>query len=580
MPIDATPLLQHTLALADPQLVLAQSAFVLVSWWKFLFFFIPLLAWGVLVSKVFDKHAERFHLGREAWGSVHLALGLVALLAGLAVPIPTGWGFLVGFAVMLVILAIDVLVFTTITNRDERVPDHLKLKLNLSGLAEASQRRKAAKQAATVSLEIKDGSGRLVPAPDKETPEYEVRVEAEQVFIKARDMRAGRLIITARAPEAGGSAAEFIIDGVRHPGEALTPQNAKAIIDFWKSCAGLDVKDVRRRLTGKCEVTDDAGVRTRIKMISIGHKGGLRLTMLFNPVESVTRKADDLGLSPVQREILDEIVTDPGGLVLLGAGPMNGRTTTFYSIIQMHDAYTSNVQTIEIEPMAELEGIRQIDFDPASDAEFSTTLRSILRRDPDVVGVAEMPDVETAKEIMHADLDRTRVYLSLNVDSALGAIQVWLKASGDPAKATAKLRGVVAQKLIRQLCGNCRVPYQPPPELLKRLQLPSKVQQLYKKGGQVLIRNKAEICPVCKGIGYEAQIGVFEVYPIGPTEQKMIAAQDWSGLRGEMRKRKLPSIQQSALLKAVDGETSMEEVQRIMAQPKMARKPAKEAAKN
>ncbi len=575
MPIDAIPLMHHSPLTTGTPIVLAQNALVLMSWWKFLFFFVPFLGWAWLVSKVFDKHAERFHLGREGWGAVHLTLGLVALVAGLAVPIPTGWGFLVGFALMVFILAIDVIAFTTITNRDERVPDHLKLKLNLAGLAEASQRRKAAKQAATVSLEVKDSNGTIIPAPDKETPEYEIRVEAEQVFIKAREMRAGRLIITARPPEAGGSAAEFIIDGVRHPGEALTPQKAKAIIDFWKACANLDVKDVRRRLIGKCEATDDAGVRTRIRMTSIGHKGGLRLTMIFNPVESVTRKVEDLGLTDAQREALDEIVASDGGLVLLGAKPMQGRTTTFYTVVQMHDAYTNNVQTIEIEPMAELEGIRQIEFDPTSDAEFSTTLRSILRRDPDVVGVAEMPDVETAREIMHADLDRTRVYLSLNVDSALGAIQIWLKAAGDPAKASAKLHGVVAQKLIRQLCGNCRVPYQPPPELLKRLQLPSKVQQLYKKGGQVLIRNKAEICPVCKGIGYEAQIGVFEVYPIGPTEQKMIAAQDWAGLRGEMRKRKLPSIQQSALLKAVDGETSMEEIQRITAPPRKS-KPVKQ----
>lgn len=566
MPIDATtaPLLFGSIFQASDAVTpisLAQSAFVLVSWWKFLFFFVPLLLWGVLVSKVFDKHADRFHLGREKWGATHLTLGLIAVLVGLAVPIPAWWGFLVGFIAMVFILAIDVLVFVSITNRDERVPEQHRLKLDLSSMAEASGKRRAAKQAATVSLEIKSGSGSLVPAPDKESPDYETRVEAEQVFIKAREMRARRLIITAR-PQEGGSSAEFIIDGVRHPGEALTPQRAKAVIDFWKGCAGLDIKDVRRRLVGTCEVEHE-GVRTPIRMTSIGQKGGLRLTMQFDPKASVVREADDLGLTPAQREALDGIVASEGGLVLLAAGAMNGRTTSMYTIIQMHDAYTSNVQTIEIEPMTELEGIRQIEFDPTGEAEFSTTMRSILRRDPDVVGVTEMPDVETAKEIANADLSRTRLYLSLNIDSALGAIQLWVKAAGDPVKASKMLRGVVAQKLIRKLCGNCRVAYQPQPELLKKLQLPSKVQQLYKKGGQVLIRNKAEVCPVCKGIGYEDQIGVFEVYPIGSSERKLIASQDWAGLRGEMRKRKLPSIQQAALLKAVEGETSMEEIQRI-----------------
>ncbi|USN98429.1 MAG: Flp pilus assembly complex ATPase component TadA [Phycisphaeraceae bacterium] len=571
MPIDATtaPLLPGLISHGtDPALpiVLAQSAFVLVSWWKFLFFFAPLLAWGWLVSKVFDKHAERFHLGRETWGAVHLFIGLIALAAGLAMPIPAWWGFLVGVVAMVVILAIDVMVFTTIANRDERVPEHAHLKLDLSALAEASSKRKAARQAATVSLEIKDSAGKLVAAPEKETPEYEIRVEAEQLLIKALGMRARRLIATARSTEAGSSA-EFIIDGVRHPGDTLTPQKAKAIIDFWKGCANLDVKDVRRRLVGKCTIEHE-GTKIPVRLLSIGQKGGLRLTMLFNPAQSVTRKVDDLGLSSAQRTALDEIVKAKGGLVLLAAGPMSGRTTSLYSIIQMHDAYTNNVQTIEIEPMAELEGIRQISFDPTAEAEFSTTVRSILRRDPDVVGVAEMPDVETAKEIANADLSRTRMYLSLNIDSALSAIQLWVKAVGDPAKAAKSLNGVVAQKLIRKLCGNCRVPYQPQPDLMKKLQLPTNVQQLFKKGGQVLIKNKPEICPVCKGIGYEDQLGVFEVFPIGSAEQKLIAAQDWTGLRGEMRKRKLPSIQQAALLKAVEGETSMEEVQRIAAPPK------------
>lgn len=582
MPIEETihaPLMLSS-ALAGPDggltLLLGQTAFVLVSWWKVLFFLVPLLLWARLVSSVFDKHAERFHLGRQKWGAVHLSMGLLALVAGLAMPIPAWWGFLVGWVVMVVILAVDVLLFVSITNRDERVPEHLHLRLDMTAFNAASAKRKAEKLAATVSLEIRDPSGSVIPAPPKEAPEYEVRAEAEQIFSKARDMRARRLIITARQQDKPSSA-ELIIDGVRHPGEQYSAQKAKAIIDFWKFAAGLDVKDVRRRIVGKCTVIRD-DVKTQIRMISIGHQGGLRLTMQFDPSDSVRRKPDDMGFLPQQRQALDEIIKAKAGLVLLAAPPQNGRTTTLYSVVQMHDAYTSNVQTLEIEPLAELEGIRQVEFKPADDAEFSTTIRSILRRDPDVVAVAELPDTDTAREVSNADLGRTRVYVSLNADSALAAVQIWVKAVGDPAKAAEHLNGVIAQKLIRKLCGNCRVAYQPPAELIKKLQLPEKVQQLFKKGGQVLIRNKAEVCPVCKGIGYEDQIGAFEVYPIGPAERKMIAAQDWNGLRGEMRKRKLPSIQQAALMMAVEGKTSMEEISRMSApqgkKPTPASKPA------
>jgi type II secretory ATPase GspE/PulE/Tfp pilus assembly ATPase PilB-like protein len=100
--------------------------------------------------------------------------------------------------------------------------------------------------------------------------------------------------------------------------------------------------------------------------------------------------------------------------------------------------------------------------------------------------------------------------------------------------------------------------------MLKKLGLPAdKVKQLYKKGGQVLIRNKPEICPVCQGIGYKGQTGLFEVFRIGPAERELIKAQNWGGLRGELRKQGLPTLNQAALRRAVEGATSIEEVSRI-----------------
>ena len=550
-----------TLPPGGAPLVLAQSAFVLVSWWKVLILLLPFLLWGKLVSDVFDKHADRFHLGQEKWGAIHLFVGLLAAAVAFCMPIPAWWGFLIGFLGAVLILGADVLVFTAIVNKDERVPDEHKLKLDMSAMAEGSARRKAAKQAATVSLGIQGPDGTVAP-PKQESPEYQVRAEAEGVYIKARENRASRVVISAKQGE--GSGAEFVIDGVRHPGETLSAPQAKAIIDFWKACAGLDVKDVRRRLVGELTIVRDE-IKSKVRLVSIGQQGGLRLTMQFDPAQSVLRKVDDLGLLPNQKTVLEEMVNSPGGVVVLAGLAQGGRTTTLYSVTQMHDAYTSNVQTVEIEPLVELEGIRQIKFDPTGADEYSKVVRSNLRRDPDVLSVAEIPDQATAQEIANADLERSRVYASVTADTAMNAVRLWVKAVGDPALASKGLRGVVAERLIRHLCTNCRVPYQPPPELLKKLQLPSKIQQLYKKGGQVLVKNKPEVCPVCNGIGYEAQLGIFEIYPIGAEERACIAKQDWNGLKTEMRKRQLPSIQQVALMKAAEGLTSIEEVTRLSA---------------
>jgi type II secretory ATPase GspE/PulE/Tfp pilus assembly ATPase PilB-like protein len=252
---------------------------------------------------------------------------------------------------------------------------------------------------------------------------------------------------------------------------------------------------------------------------------------------------------------------------LLGAGPDQGRTTTMYSVVQMHDAYTSNVQTIEMDPQWAIDGVRANKFDAEKEgAEYSTTVRSVLRRDPQVVFVAEIPDQATAKEIAKADLSRARVFVSTRADNAVAAVEGWVKAVGDPKMASTNLRGVLAQRLLRKLCSNCKVGYPATPDMLKKMGVSGdKAVTLFKKGGQVLIKNKPEVCPVCQGGGYIGQEAVFEVYQIGDEERAHVEASNMAGLRASLKKRQLPTIQQAAIRKAVDGITSVEEVTRITA---------------
>ena len=540
----------------------AMEGFFLVGWWFALLVLPPILGWAWLVSTVFDKHAQRFFLGRDKWNLVHMLFGMAAVAVMVLLPIPGIVGFLVSYASMLAILALNIGIFVVVTNRDtERVPETARLKLDFSAMQARQQQKAAKKQAATVALSITGPDKKTVEAPGKETPEYEVRIAAEQFYINGARLGAYQLDL---APTKDGYQVSFLVDGVRQAGEKLATNNAVQIIDFWKAAAKLDVKDRRRRLTGQVSVKTEAET-VPVRVMSMGSQGGMRLTMTLNPGVAVRRKADQLGLLDQQYEVVRALAAEGDGVVLLGAPGHNGRTTTLYAMLKLHDAYTSNVQTIEMEPQDSLEGIRQITFDPYKEgAEYSVTVRSVLRRDPDVVGIAELPDEATAREIAGSDVERSRTYVSLNVSEALAAVQVFVKAVGDPAKASACLRGVITQKLVRKLCENCRVPYQPTPDMLKKLGLPAeKVKQLFKKGGQVLIRNKPEICPVCQGIGYRGQTGLFEVFRIGPAEREMIKAQNWSGLRAEFRKQGLPTLNQAALRRAVEGATSIEEISRI-----------------
>lgn len=561
---------QLLIGLSEPALVLAQ-AMVLASWWKALILFLPFVPWAWLVATVYDKHALRFHLGNTGWNLIHLSAGLGALVLGFGIPALAGLGgfvgFLVSLAIILVVLGADVVAYPMVANKDERVPEAHQVRLNLDSLKAARAKREEAREAGTVELQIrKPDKSRLGP-PLKDTPEYAVRLKAEEVVIKGLDLRASQIDLLPAKD--GVYATRYLVDGVVQAGETLPAQQAMAIIDLWKAGAGLEVEDRRRRQTGPVHITRDDN-STSCKVVTIGGQGGQRMSMMIEPAAAVRRTADKLGLLDQQMESLREIVQTPGGVVLLSAPADGGRTTMMYAMVKMHDAYTSNVQTLELEAEDALEGVRQNVFDPyAEGQEFSKHLRSILRRDPDVVGVAEVPDSDTALEMTRADLERTRVYASLRAGDALQAISAWARAVGDVEVAGDVLRGVVAGRLVRKLCENCKVAYQPTPEMLRKLGLPAeKVQQLFKKGGQVLIKNKPDVCPVCHGIGYAGQTGVFEVYPLGVDERTLIKQGNVQALRAALRSRRLPTIQQAALRKAVEGATSVEEVLRVTSEQK------------
>ncbi len=556
-----------TIAQGSPTLA---AGFMLVSVWKPILLFAPFVAWAWFISTHLDKQAQRFFLGQEKWALIHMLFGVAALAAVILVPIGGFAGFAATLLIVLALLAGDIGLFVVITNRDERVPERARISLDFEKMKAARDEKARAKQLGTSELVIVGANKMKVPPPPKESPDFAVRVAAEQVIAKGFSMHASQIDILPANEST--YAASYLVDGVRQAGDPLARNDAAQIIDFWKSCAGLDVKDRRRKLQGQVSVSGEGMSGTTVKLVTSGSASGMRLSMIFNPAEAVRRSADALGLTDKQLELVKGWVNEPGGVVLVAGPADSGRTSTFYSVLKLHDAYTANISTIELDVEDALEGIKQIPFDPAAEGpDFATTVRSNLRRDPDVLGVAELPDTETAANIARADLERSRVYLSLRSNNALEAIQLYAKAVGDPKLAAEGLKGVISHRLLRALCSNCKVPYQPAPDMLKKLGLPAdKVQQLFKKGGQVLVRNKPEICPVCNGVGYMGQTGVFGVFPIEDEEKSLIADQNWSGLRSAMRKRQLPTVQQSALRKAVEGMTSIEEVTRITAEPKPA----------
>ncbi len=544
----------------DPTLTLA-AALVLVSWWKAIIALIFFVGWAWIVATIYDKDAQRFYFKRRQWNLAHIAAGALAVVAFLAIPM-----FLAALPAMLVILGADLGVYFSLRNKDHRVGEGQKWSLNPSEmLAGAKADKEKDRRAKEVSLVFRTKQGVIEP-PERETPEFSIRAGAEDMIIKAMDARANRFDLMPVSEQTYSYS--YVVDGVRQAGSTMSAPEAVAAIDFFKKAANLDVNDRRKRQVGDIAM-ERLNIKHKLRVTTMGAQGGLRLGVVINPDQQVQRKVNELGLLTGQAEELKKIIEDAEGLVIVGAPPGQGRTSTLYAILRAHDAYTTNVQTMEIEPQGQIEGVRQNVFDPSVDgAEYSTTVRSLLRRDPDVLSIAEMPDAATGLEVSKTDFSRTRVYLGLRAENALMAIQTWAKAIGDANIASKGLHGVVAQKLLRRLCPNCRAAYQPSADMLKKMGLPpDKVTQLYRKGGQVLIKNKPETCPMCNGAGYLGQDGVFEVHAIGAEERAMIAKGDFASLKAAFKKKRLPGIQESAIRKAVEGVTSLEEVIRISTPP-------------
>ena len=550
----AEPILDSALAALGPA-TLGQGL-MLVSPVQPLLAFALVAAWAWVVARVYDPDAERWYFDRNKWNTLHMALGAAAIVALLASP-----SWMIGFPVMIGLLAASLLAYWVAHNKSDQVPKSHRWTLSLEDMKKRRAQRAKAKQASGSKLELA-GPGGVLPAPPKETPEFELRVKVEELLLDAVEKRASDLEILPAKDGLYGCM--MTIDGVGTKPQALREKEAVAAIDLLKHAAGLDVNDRRRKLTGELTVGMGDG-KQKVRVQSSGGSSGMKARVIFNPGARVRFTLDELGLLPPQKKAVEEMATGKG-VVLVAAPPRGGRTSTLYGLLRHHDAYIQNVQTLELDPQDLLEGVKATHFDPMAEGpDYATTLRSILRRDPDVVMVGELPDQETAKEVCAADHERTRVYVGLRAENALGAIQGFVKGVGDPKLAAEGLRGVVTQKLARKLCENCKAEYRPTADMLKKLGVPADKAPgvLYRKGGQVLIKNKPEVCPVCRGVGFVGQLGVLEVFPIGDAERGLIAQEDWAALRQSLRKTRLPTIQESAVQKVLAGETSVEEIVRI-----------------
>jgi hypothetical protein len=180
--------------------------------------------------------------------------------------------------------------------------------------------------------------------------------------------------------------------------------------------------------------------------------------------------------------------------------------------------------------------------------------------------ISELSESETAKTAAVPGMEGPLIYIPQRLPTVNDQIRHWAKHVGDLKTAVKSLRIVMNQRLVRQVCPNCRQPFEPSAEQLRKMNLPSgKVKQLYQASGKIQLKNKIDTCPVCGGTGYFAQVGVFQVMVVTDAIRRLLLGGDLKGALAESRRDKMMYLQEAAVRKVVDGETTIEEVGRVTA---------------
>ena len=534
------------------------DSFVLVSFIK------PLLAMAVLVAYLrfigiyLEKDLRYFHFNVVGWNGAFLGTACAALVAILAIPI-----FWIGLPVMVLILAAPLLIYWK--HRNENVPEESKFHLTADTMSARSDARKARKTQREATAVFSSSKGKELTVPPPEDPLRPVHIAAEDLLLPAIEARAARVELAA-TPK-GGTAVQ-VIDSVRYKRNPMAKETASAIIDYLKKAADLDTEERRKLQRGRFYVRTGQK-RVVLDLSTSGSSQGLILRLDLDRDKQLDRDFEELGFVKPQVELLTEIVAKEKrhGAVLVACAPGQGLTSTLYGLLSSHDAYVTNIKTLERDVQRQIEGIDHVEFDPNKpELDFPTHIRSILRRGPDILMISDLQEPAAAEILALGGKDGPLLLVGVQTREGIaGAVTEWFRGVGDLKKAALPLNIVIAGKVMRKLCPECRQPFSPSAEQLKTLGISSGKQvQLFRASGRIQVKNKVEECPVCRGTGFFGTTGVYEVMPIDREARKQLANGDLRGAYVHARRTlRMLTMQEAALLKVRDGVTSLEEVARI-----------------
>jgi type IV pilus assembly protein PilB len=345
----------------------------------------------------------------------------------------------------------------------------------------------------------------------------------------------------------------FRIDGVLHDVTSLPAALAAPIASRLKLMANLDIVDKHRSQDGQIQTTVEArplDIRVATTETIWGEKVVLRL---LERSRSIMR-LDGLGFSASSAAIFSELIRSPYGMILVTGPTGSGKTTTLYAALNELNRIEKNVTTIEDPVEYVFENINQIQINRLAGITFANGLRAILRQDPDAILVGEIRDRETAEISVQSALTGHLVLSSLHATDAVGAIYRFLEMSIEPFMVASSVIGVVAQRLVRRLCEDCAVPYDPSLEETAFYRSLGGTQESFQRGTG---------CARCSHTGFRDRIGIFEVLRVTDGLKRLLVKDaPPEVLRAQAISDGMTTLRESGLDKIDQGLTTIGEVMR------------------
>jgi general secretion pathway protein E len=345
----------------------------------------------------------------------------------------------------------------------------------------------------------------------------------------------------------------FRIDGILYEIFSLPKRFHAHIVSRFKVMANLDIAEKRLPQDGRMKINAaDRTVDVRVSIIPMAFGERIVLRLLDKGVSLLG--LGEMGLTPKELDVFEKLLSRSNGILLVTGPTGSGKTTTLYATLNKINTSEKNIITIEDPIEYQLKGVGQIQVNLKTELTFARGLRSILRHDPDVVMIGEIRDFETVEIAIQASLTGHLVFSTLHTNDAAGALTRLVDMGVEPFLIASSLQAVIAQRLVRTICADCREPIEMDRATAAEMGL------LQIEGG--LFRGRG--CPSCMGSGYRGRSGIFEILEMDNDIRRLVTSgADAVTIKEAAVKSGMSTLFENGIQKVKAGITTFDEVLRV-----------------